>query len=177
MRWLFWIVIGLPFAEFYVLQHIHRYVRLTYDRDIATGLIWAILIGGFYCGIKIMKRQTAQAQKVAQGGFYQSAFNPLNLLMHMLAGILFIFPGLISDVLAITLLIPQMQKFWLKLGVSRLTTMVHDYAMKNQRQYGFQFQQGMGGFAYRQQQPYQAQADRPGRIGTPSSRVIDVNVE
>lgn len=105
MRFGFWWFIGLIVLEYFSISQMAKWV--------GGWAAFILLIAGFYFGLKLMRAQGVQAL-MASAQTMDAGSNPLTRIaegvVNALAGILFLFPGFISDILALILLLPPVKK-------------------------------------------------------------------
>lgn len=105
MRFGFWWFIGLIVLEYFSISQMAKW-----------GGGWAtfiLIIAGFYFGLKLMRAQGIQAL-MASAQSMDAGSSPLTRIaegvINALAGILFLFPGFVSDIIALILLLPPVRK-------------------------------------------------------------------
>lgn len=105
MRFGFWWFIGLIVLEYFSISQMAKWV--------GGWATFILLIGGFYFGLKLMRAQGIQAL-MASAQKMDAGSSPLNRIaegvINALAGILFLFPGFVSDIIAVVLLLPPVKK-------------------------------------------------------------------
>lgn len=89
--------------------------------------IWFLLIG-ILVGVSIMKKTphnlTSPEMFTRLMGDKSALINTISHYLHLAAGILFIFPGFVSDIFALLLLIPFIRKFFAKHIESKIKPMI-----------------------------------------------------
>jgi UPF0716 protein FxsA len=94
------------------------------------GIWWlaAIIIGTAFLGTYIIRRVGISVfeRALTRLSSEREGFSPLfDGFLQVLAGLLLIFPGVISDVIGLVLLIPQVRRFMIRTGLLKLVTFFH----------------------------------------------------
>lgn len=94
------------------------------------GIWWlaAIVIGTAVLGTYVIRRVGLSVfeRALARLGSEREGFSPLfDGFLQVLAGLLLIFPGVISDLFGLTLLIPQVRHVVIRTGLLKLVTLFH----------------------------------------------------
>ena len=142
MRFIPLLVLGLLFVEIWSI------IKVGHEIGALATLI--LLVAGFIFGKQLLRLQgLASMMKTAQT--LQSGESPLEPMalgvIKALAGILLIFPGFISDIIALVLLLPFVQKALVKRLLKQ--SQFQGFAAGNFSQSGFgqgSFGRGFGGF-------------------------------
>lgn len=145
------------------------------------GSMWYVFfwfIAAFFLGINMIRSHASGLQQMKQG---QMALDPsiTNNLPKIIAGILLLIPGLLTDILALLILIPPVQQA-LKAVVMK-TMMKRQQAMMEKMMGGMSNMGGMGDAGGSAQNPFadlmrqmqEAQAQQSGTRGGRDSNVID----
>lgn len=145
------------------------------------GSMWYVFfwfIAAFFLGINMIRSHASGLQQMKQG---QMALDPsiTNNLPKIIAGILLLIPGLLTDILALLILIPPVQQA-LKAVVMK-TMMKRQQAMMEKMMGGMSNMGGMGDAGGSAQNPFadlmrqmqEAQAQQSGTRSGRDSNVID----
>jgi UPF0716 protein FxsA len=94
------------------------------------GIWWlaAIIIGTAFLGTYIIRRvgMSVFERALTRLNSEREGFSPLfDGFLQVLAGLLLIFPGVISDVIGLVLLIPHVRRFMIRTGLLKLVTFFH----------------------------------------------------
>jgi UPF0716 protein FxsA len=94
------------------------------------GIWWlaAIVIGTAILGTYIIRRVGLSVfeRALSRLGSDREGFSPLfDGFLQVLAGLLLIFPGVISDIFGLTLLVPQIRRVVIRTGLLKLVTLFH----------------------------------------------------
>ena len=94
------------------------------------GVWWlaAIIIGTAFLGAYIIRKvgMSVFERALTRLNSEREGFSPLfDGFLQVLAGLLLIFPGVISDVIGLVLLIPQVRRFMIRTGLLKLVTFFH----------------------------------------------------
>ena len=110
--------------------------------------VFAWFVAAAIIGIMLMRKGMAvlnpMAQQIKSGGMFNPAMRPpestiMKTVAMALAGVLFLIPGLISDVLAVIVLLPPVQ--------NKFKTFANNYVQKNQEKMMQMMAKQMGGMA------------------------------
>ena len=94
------------------------------------GIWWlaSIVIGTAILGTYVIRRVGLSVfeRALSRLGSDREGFSPLfDGFVQVLAGILLIFPGVISDIIGLTLLVPQVRQIVIRTGLLKLVTLFH----------------------------------------------------
>jgi UPF0716 protein FxsA len=94
------------------------------------GIWWlaSIVIGTAILGTYVIRRVGLSVfeRALSRLGSDREGFSPLfDGFVQVLAGILLIFPGVISDIIGLTLLVPQIRQIVIRTGLLKLVTLFH----------------------------------------------------
>ena len=121
----FKIAIILLFAAFPLVE-IGLLIRL--GRAIGIGWLAVIIIGSAFIGTYVIRRVGLSVfeRALSRLGSERQSVSPLfDGFLQVLAGLLLIFPGVISDVIALVLLIPQVRRVLIRTGLLKLVNLFH----------------------------------------------------
>ncbi|NHC03221.1 FxsA family protein [Acinetobacter sp. 187] len=145
------------------------------------GSMWYVFfwfVAAFFIGSNLIRAHASGLQQMKQGGAMALDPSMTNNLPKIIAGILLIIPGLITDVLALLILIPPVQQA-LK-AVAMKTLMKRQQAMMEKMMGGMMGGMGnMGGADAQGQNPFadlmrqMQEAQQGGQRGGRDSNVID----
>lgn len=117
--------------------------------------VFAWFVAAAIIGIMLMRKGMAvlnpMAQQIKSGGMFNPAMRPpestiMKTVAMALAGVLFLIPGLISDVLAVIVLLPPVQ--------NKFKTFANNYVQKNQEKMMQMMAKQMGGMGQQGQHPF-----------------------
>lgn len=121
----FKIAIILLFAAFPLVE-IGLLIRI--GHIIGVWRLALIVIGTAFLGTYVIRRVGLSVfeRALSRLGSDRGGFSPLfDGFLQVLAGLFLIFPGVISDVIGLTLLIPQVRHFMIRTGLLKLVTLFH----------------------------------------------------
>ena len=121
----FKIAIILLFAAFPLVE-IGLLIRL--GRAIGIGWLAVIIIGSAFIGTYVIRRVGLSVfeRALSRLGSERQSVSPLfDGFLQVLAGLLLIFPGVISDVIGLVLLIPQVRRVLIRTGLLKLVNLFH----------------------------------------------------
>jgi UPF0716 protein FxsA len=121
----FKIAIILLFAAFPLVE-IGLLIRL--GHVIGVGWLAVIILGTAFLGTYVIRRVGLSVfeRALSRLGSERQSVSPLfDGFLQVLAGLLLIFPGVISDVIGLVLLIPQVRQFLIRTGLLKLVTLFH----------------------------------------------------
>jgi UPF0716 protein FxsA len=121
----FKIAIILLFAAFPLVE-IGLLIRL--GRAIGIGWLAVIIIGSAFIGTYVIRRVGLSVfeRALSRLGSERQSVSPLfDGFLQVLAGLLLIFPGVISDVIGLVLLIPQVRRILIRTGLLKLVNLFH----------------------------------------------------
>ena len=121
----FEIAIILLFAAFPLVE-IGLLIRL--GRAIGIGWLAVIIIGSAFIGTYVIRRVGLSVfeRALSRLGSERQSVSPLfDGFLQVLAGLLLIFPGVISDVIGLVLLIPQVRRVLIRTGLLKLVNLFH----------------------------------------------------
>lgn len=117
--------------------------------------VFAWFVAAAIIGIMLMRKGMAvlnpMAQQIKSGGMFNPAMRPpestiMKTVAMALAGVLLLIPGLISDVLAVIVLLPPVQ--------NKFKTFANNYVQKNQEKMMQMMAKQMGGMGQQGQHPF-----------------------
>lgn len=117
--------------------------------------VFAWFVVAAIIGIMLMRKGMAvlnpMAQQIKSGGMFNPAMRPpestiMKTVAMALAGVLLLIPGLISDVLAVIVLLPPVQ--------NKFKTFANNYVQKNQEKMMQMMAKQMGGMGQQGQHPF-----------------------
>lgn len=130
----FKIAIILLFAAFPLVE-IGLLIRL--GRVIGIGWLAVIIIGTALLGTYVIRRVGLSVfeRALSRLGSERKGVSPLfDGFVQVLAGVLLIFPGVISDAIGLTLLVPPVRRALIRTGLLKLVTLFHYQAEGDARE-------------------------------------------
>ena len=117
MKFFFFLLLLLPFAELYTLIKVFQFLAKRYDALSAVFLVLLSFFAAAAIGMSILRAMGGRVMREIQGS-QAPGKAVLRSIMQLIAAVLFIIPGYISDVFAILLLLPPVQFLFRFLALS-----------------------------------------------------------